>query len=63
MFKRSDKFLIFDYSAFVMKNTVYSFRQRLVLFQEPGCLFKKLSCCPTEVGFLIFLSNFTYVLS
>ena len=40
-------FLLFDYTCSAMKNTVYSFRSRLIVSQEPDLLFEKMKSSRT----------------
>ena len=49
-------FLLFDYTSSAMKNTVYSFRSRFVVLQEPDLLFEKTKSSRTSNshGFLYF---------
>ena len=52
-------FLLFHYAGSATKNTVYSFRSRLVVSQEPDLLFEKTKSSRTSSshGFLYIFGN------
>ena len=41
-------FLLFDYTGSAMKNTVYSFRPKIVVLQEPDLSSEKAKSCRTS---------------
>ena len=50
-------FLLFDYNGSAMKNTVYSFRPRIVVFQEPDLSSEKAKSSRTSNSNTVYYKN------